>query len=159
MLRLNLAGMGLIGATTFVWFGGLESGWDALTSDWADAVVVAVAAGFYTAAFSLLWMIAAAGLVGLAARVLYGRNLLTAALQNAVYLGGYLIVAGFGWMGLVTGLEVIRREYLFIEQLQALGVWGGTMLLLGTTGLMAVGLILYLVLLFRATSGARYANR
>lgn len=113
--------------------------------------------GYLYVTGTLLFVLAAAGLVGLVYRISDGRNLMSGTMQVAAYLSGYLVALTI--FALVTGLIAgAMKDHLH-----------GLALILRTDDESAAflcwlppnltGLLWSLTLLGRATGGLRYANR
>lgn len=115
--------------------------------------------GYLLAAAGLLLPIAAAGVVAPTCQQAGGRNLLGPAVQIAAYLSGYFVL----WAAVSTGMGVVSgfllRERMLDGLAELLQVPRGTIALMIWALPTATGVLLYLMLLSRGTTAARYANR
>ena len=124
------------------------------------AWAVAPATGYVGALAGLCVAVLSAGAVGAAFSLRRGRNLLPAAMQVAAYLGGYLVVWACFAAATSVGTVAMLEAYVFVGWGWLLGAYDDdTLALLFWIAVNLPCVIVYVVLVWRGTAAARYANR
>jgi len=159
-LLMHLVPIFLIGGIGIALCIMISEGTDVLTEEngvivWGVAPVV----GYFSSLTALVLALLSASLVGMIYTVQRQRNLLPAAMQVASYLGGYLVA----WACFASVCSVI---VIALDEADVLRAWGKVLHidgeLLGFFGWFLPNLLwvgVYLLLVWRGTAGAQYANR
>lgn len=152
------------GAVACICFGGvvaamiISDGWQRFYALQGEVLLVATGLALFSTAGVLTAMIALATLTGAAAGAGEKRNLTPVAMQAACYLSPLLVLLVlWGWTSGLA-LAAVKRAAL-MPLTDSLQTSSGTLKVFAWAILWLPALILYLVLLARITSAARFANR
>jgi hypothetical protein len=115
--------------------------------------------GLACVAGAVLFALGSALVVGILHSFRHRRNLLPAAMQAACYLVGYLVL--WAMFGAVSGVVLTALAESVLVEALAQTMWLGPYALVTLVWLTINGACaaIFLVLVSRATYGARYANR
>lgn len=130
----------------------LHEGW---WPNWQEWIFVPMVAGSAVALITLMMTLAGAAVVGTSARLRTGRDLMPLAMDAAVSLGGFLVLAQ------ATFWAAVLVVFVSTEVLDLFDTYGAPRTLfigLSITGTPILLLVIYLILLGRIVLAGRYAN-
>jgi hypothetical protein len=150
----------LVGVAGLLAFAVAEEGVGGLTHE--EVLFVTIASclfGLACVAGTVLFALGAALVVGILHSFRYRRNLLPASMQAACYLAGYLVL--WAMFGAVSGVALTALAESALVEALAQTMWIGAYEFMTVAWLIANAACaaVFIVLVSRATFGARYANR
>ena len=156
-LAMHLVPIFFIAAVGIIMCYVVDTGQNPLEHDAEVLWIVGTLVGYFTSACLFFTALLAAGLIGVGYAVSQKRNLMGAAAQAASYLGGYLMLwallsatMAVGAFALEDWFDELEDVFFIDDEILAFFFW-----LLPNLAC----LLLYVLLVWRATTAARYANR
>ncbi|GMU25003.1 MAG: hypothetical protein AMXMBFR13_50740 [Phycisphaerae bacterium] len=158
-LLVNMIPMAVAGAFALIGCYVADMHRSPLVSDPELAYLGAPASAIGSATTGLTLLVIAAALVGWSVGKVHGRNLMPASMQIAAYLSGYLAICFIASAGLGIAMVALADQHLLMPLQRSIHMDEELLAFLGWMIPTAAMLLYGLVLLWKGTAAARFANK